>query len=139
MNEPLPKSHAAELREPARLLIVAAAVLWSTSGFFVKSPQLAGWPGPALAFWRAGFACVVLWPLVRRPQWSWKLIPAAADVCGDELHVSDGDGEGLGRERDLAAMHGAGVGAARGRVCVSASGRCGATGCWSRSRRQAWR
>jgi drug/metabolite transporter (DMT)-like permease len=37
-----------------------------------------GWPGPVLAFWRAAFACVVLWPLVRRPAWSWKLVPAAA-------------------------------------------------------------
>jgi drug/metabolite transporter, DME family len=62
----------------ARLLVVAAALLWSTSGFFVKAPYLSGWPGPALAFWRAAFACTVLWPLVRRPQWSWKLIPAAA-------------------------------------------------------------
>jgi drug/metabolite transporter, DME family len=39
---------------------------------------LQGWPGAALAFWRAAFACVVLWPLVRRPQWSWKLLPATA-------------------------------------------------------------
>ena len=62
----------------ARWLVVAAAVLWSTSGFFVKAPHLAGWPGPALAFWRAAFACVGLWPLVRKPQWSWKLVPAAA-------------------------------------------------------------
>jgi drug/metabolite transporter (DMT)-like permease len=52
--------------------------MWSTSGFFVKAPYLAGWPGPVLAFWRALFACVVLWPMVRRPTWSWKLIPAAA-------------------------------------------------------------
>jgi DME family drug/metabolite transporter len=62
----------------ARLLVLTAAVLWSTSGFFVKAPYLAGWPGPVLAFWRGAFACVVLWPLVRRPAWSWKLIPAAA-------------------------------------------------------------
>jgi drug/metabolite transporter, DME family len=62
----------------ARLLVLVAAVLWSTSGFFVKAPYLANWPGPTLAFWRAGFACVVLWPLVRRPRWSWKLIPATA-------------------------------------------------------------
>jgi drug/metabolite transporter (DMT)-like permease len=60
----------------ARLLVLTAAVLWSTSGFFVKAPYLAGWPGPVLAFWRGTFACVVLWPMVRRPAWSWKLIPA---------------------------------------------------------------
>jgi drug/metabolite transporter (DMT)-like permease len=68
----------------ARLLVLFAAVLWSTSGFFVKAPWFqatevqTAWPGPVLAFWRAAFACVVLLPLVRRPQWSWKLIPTAA-------------------------------------------------------------
>src|SRR5262245_25826361 len=62
----------------ARLLVAAAATMWSTSGFFAKAPYFQGWPGPALAFWRAAFACVVLWPLVRRPQWSWKLLPATA-------------------------------------------------------------
>jgi drug/metabolite transporter, DME family len=77
MREPAPKNRAAELTR-ARLLVLGAATLWSTSGFFVKAPYLADWPGPALAFWRAAFACVVLWPLVRRPQWSWKLVPATA-------------------------------------------------------------
>jgi drug/metabolite transporter, DME family len=77
MNEPQHASIAVELVK-ARLLVLAAAILWSTSGFFVKAPYLAGWPGPTLAFWRAAFACVVLWPLVRRPQWSWRLLPATA-------------------------------------------------------------
>lgn len=68
----------------ARLLVLAAAVMWSTSGFFVKAPWFqasathTAWPGPVLAFWRAAFACVILLPLVRRPQWSWKLIPMTA-------------------------------------------------------------
>jgi len=62
----------------ARLLVLAAATLWSTSGFFVKAPYFRGWPGPALAFWRAAFACLVLWPMVRRPRWSWKLLPMTA-------------------------------------------------------------
>jgi DME family drug/metabolite transporter len=62
----------------ARLLVLAAAVLWSTSGLFVKAPYFAGWRGSEFAFWRAAFACLVLWPLVRRPQWSWKLLPMAA-------------------------------------------------------------
>jgi DME family drug/metabolite transporter len=61
----------------ARLLILAAAILWSTSGLFVKAPWFAGWSGAALAFWRALFASLVLWPLVRRPEWTWKLIPMA--------------------------------------------------------------
>jgi DME family drug/metabolite transporter len=77
MNEPTREPGAANLLT-ARLLVLAAAILWSTSGFFVKAPFLAGWPGLTLAFWRAAFACVVLWPLVRRPQWSWKLLPATA-------------------------------------------------------------
>lgn len=59
----------------ARLLVLAAALLWSTSGLFAKAPHFHGWPGPALAFWRAVFACLVLWPLVRQPRWNWRLIP----------------------------------------------------------------
>jgi drug/metabolite transporter (DMT)-like permease len=74
-------SHAPSLTS-ARLLVLAAATLWSTSGFFAKAPYFARWPGPALAFWRAAFACVVLWPLVRRPQWSWKLLPMVAVFAG---------------------------------------------------------
>ncbi len=62
----------------ARLLVAASALLWSTSGFFVKAPFFSGWPGPTLAFWRGVFACVVLWPLVRRPRWSWMLVPMTA-------------------------------------------------------------
>ena len=77
MNEAREEHEAGELLK-ARLLVLTAAVMWSSSGFFVKAPYLAGWPGPVLAFWRALFACVVLWPMVRRPAWSWKLIPAAA-------------------------------------------------------------
>ncbi len=66
----------------ARLLVLIAAVLWSTSGFFVKSPYLAGWLGPQVAFWRAVFACVALWPLVRRPSWSWRLVPMTILFAG---------------------------------------------------------
>src|SRR5437763_16560524 len=76
MNASTRQTNAAEL-VTARLLVLTAAILWSTSGFFVKAPYLAGWPGPALAFWRAAFACVVLWPLVRQSRWSWKLVPMA--------------------------------------------------------------
>src|SRR5918994_1118817 len=79
---PTPESAADDRHAPsalaARLMVVAAAILWSTSGFFAKAPHFADWPGPVLAFWRAAFACVVLWPLVRRPQWSWKLVPMTA-------------------------------------------------------------
>lgn len=62
----------------ATLLVAAASVMWSSSGLFAKSQLFAGWPGPVLAFWRAAFACVILLPMVRRPVWSWKLLPMAA-------------------------------------------------------------
>lgn len=61
-----------------RLLIVCAALLWSSGGFFAKAPLLEGWPGPVLAFWRAAWASVILLPFVRRPRWSWKLLPMVA-------------------------------------------------------------
>lgn len=58
-----------------RLLVLSAAVMWSTSGLFAKAPTFDGWPGGVLAFWRAAFACVVLLPFVRRPRWSPRLVP----------------------------------------------------------------
>lgn len=60
----------------ARLLVLAAAVMWSSSGFFAKFHAIDDWPGPLRAFWRAAFACVILLPLIHQPRWSWKLIPA---------------------------------------------------------------
>ena len=62
----------------ARLLVLTAAVMWSSGGFFAKFHAIADWPGPLLAFWRAAFACIILLPLIRKPRWSWKLIPATA-------------------------------------------------------------
>ncbi len=59
----------------ARWMIVLAAILWSTSGFFAKAPWFEGWPGFVLAFWRAIFASLILLPMVRKPQWSLRLIP----------------------------------------------------------------
>jgi drug/metabolite transporter (DMT)-like permease len=67
--------HSLPSRRTGRLLIALAAVLWSTSGFFVKAPLFSGWPGPLLACWRALFACLVLIPMVRRPRWTWRLLP----------------------------------------------------------------
>ncbi|MCI0362008.1 MAG: DMT family transporter [Planctomycetaceae bacterium] len=71
-------AHSAPSIVTARLLVLTAAIMWSTGGFFVKAPYFAGWPGPVLAFWRVAFACLVLLPLVRRPAWSWKLVPMTA-------------------------------------------------------------
>ena len=70
--------------EPAhrgRWLVVAAAILWSSSGFFAKAPWWSEWPasdrGLMLAFWRAAAAGLLLLPGVRRPSWSPALVPAA--------------------------------------------------------------
>lgn len=56
-----------------------AAVLWSTSGLFVKAPWFDGWPeeirGTMLGFWRSLFAALILIPLIRRPVWRPQLIP----------------------------------------------------------------
>jgi drug/metabolite transporter (DMT)-like permease len=64
----------------ARLLIVAAAILWSTAGFLARAPVFEGWCetawlGTLQAFWRSLFAAAVLLPFVRRPRWNWRLIP----------------------------------------------------------------
>lgn len=71
---------AAKRRGIGRLLIVTAAVMWSTSALFAKSPTFHDWPlesrGPLLAFWRALFGGLVLIPLIRRPCWTWRLLPA---------------------------------------------------------------
>ncbi|MCA9175404.1 MAG: EamA family transporter [Planctomycetales bacterium] len=55
-----------------RLLVLSAAVLWSTSGLFAA---LLPFSGLVLAFWRALFAGGLLLPLVRQPRWSWRLAP----------------------------------------------------------------
>jgi drug/metabolite transporter (DMT)-like permease len=72
-------AHAPSLRQ-ARLCILLAALLWSTSGAFTKllrentgfglnEPAI----GPlSIAFWRALFATVVLLPLVRRRDLSFR-------------------------------------------------------------------
>ncbi len=66
-------------KRAGRLLVVVAAVMWSTSGLFVKSPAFQDWPleirGVLIAFWRAAFASLALLPMIRRPRWSWRLIP----------------------------------------------------------------
>jgi drug/metabolite transporter (DMT)-like permease len=72
-----------------RACIVAAAVLWSTSGLFTKAPLFDDWP-PAersvlLAFWRAMFAGLVILPLVRRPSWDWTLVPMVGCFAGMSL------------------------------------------------------
>ncbi|MGE0757944.1 MAG: DMT family transporter [Pirellulaceae bacterium] len=69
-------------RRAGRWLIVAAALLWSSGGFFAKAPWFADWPGPVLAFWRAWWASLVLIPFIREARWNWKLVPMAAMFAG---------------------------------------------------------
>lgn len=68
-------------KHTGRILVIAAALLWSTSGLFAKAPIWEPWPepvrGPLFAFWRAVFAALVLIPLVRRPRWHPGLVPLA--------------------------------------------------------------
>jgi DME family drug/metabolite transporter len=63
----------------SRLLIVFAAVLWSTNGFFAKAPWFDAWPdesrGVALTFWRSFFAAITVLPFVRRPKFQPAMIP----------------------------------------------------------------
>jgi drug/metabolite transporter, DME family len=64
------------------LLVVAAAVLWSTGGFFAKAPIFEDWPievrGMLLAGGRAAFAAAILVFFIREVCWSWRLIPMVA-------------------------------------------------------------
>jgi drug/metabolite transporter, DME family len=74
----------------ARVAIVLAAVLWSSSGLFAKAPLFDNWPagdrGSLLAFWRALFAGVLLLPVVRRPRWNVWLVPMA--LCFTGMNVT---------------------------------------------------
>ena len=66
-------------RDRSRLLVVVAALLWSTSGFYAKAPWFDDWPietrGVALTFWRAVFAALTVLPFVRRPQFRIAMVP----------------------------------------------------------------
>jgi drug/metabolite transporter (DMT)-like permease len=78
---PVAQEVASAARLRGRLLVLAAAVLWSTSGFFAKAPTFESWPleqrGLCLAFWRALFASLLLVPMIRRPRWRVALVPLA--------------------------------------------------------------
>jgi drug/metabolite transporter, DME family len=85
-----PGTTPANVRIPSkltgRLLILAAALMWSTSGLFAKAPLFTDWApdvrGPLLAFWRATFAALALAPLIRRPRWRLGLMPLAVAFTG---------------------------------------------------------
>jgi len=63
-----------------RWLLVAAALLWSTTSLFVKVEALRDVPGPTLACLRALFAAACLVPFVRLSSLRWRpgLVPMAA-------------------------------------------------------------
>jgi DME family drug/metabolite transporter len=69
-----------------RLYVVAAALLWSSNGLFVKEPIFSSWPdgerGMLLGFWRALFAALVLLPLVRAPKFTLTMLPMALIFFG---------------------------------------------------------
>jgi drug/metabolite transporter (DMT)-like permease len=69
-----------------RLWIVAAALLWSSSGVFAKSGVFDDWPlesrGAMLGFWRALFAGALLLPFVRQPRWTPRLVPMTLSFAG---------------------------------------------------------
>lgn len=77
---------ASKGRLAGRARILAAALLWSSSGLFVKSHLFEDWPleqrGILLAFWRALFAGLVLLPFVRRPRWNWRIVPMTLSFTG---------------------------------------------------------
>ncbi|MBN2473932.1 MAG: DMT family transporter [Pirellulales bacterium] len=76
---PPPDVPSASAKLVGRLWILAAALLWSSCGLFVKAGLFDDWSdsvrGPLLAFWRAFFAAMVLMPAVRRPRFNVLLLP----------------------------------------------------------------
>ncbi|MBX7166251.1 MAG: DMT family transporter [Pirellulales bacterium] len=77
----------------ARACVVAAALLWSTSGLFAKARIFDDWDpatrGLYLAFWRAAFAAGVLLPAARRVRWHVLLpVMIAAFTAMNVLYLS---------------------------------------------------
>lgn len=74
-------SHPSPDRVRGRIYLVMAALLWSLSGLFLKSPPMEELPlesrGPILACFRALFAALVMLPFIRVRSVRWKpmLVP----------------------------------------------------------------
>ncbi len=85
----LPAETATRDKLIGRLAMVAAAVMWSSSGLFAKMPLFDDWPpgwqGAMLAFWRSVFATTVLVPAIRRPRWNRYLVPLT--VCFTLMNI----------------------------------------------------
>lgn len=83
-NQPSPSADQPQRSTwKGRMLVITAALMWSTSGLFVKAKLFDDWTpaqqGPLLAFWRSLFAAVILIPLIRRPRWN-PLLPVLGGV-----------------------------------------------------------
>src|SRR5688572_15203896 len=83
MSSPADQSADPSPPRNGRLLILAAALLWSSSALFAKAPLFDDWPlesrGMVLAFWRALFAGALIVPAVRQPRLRWRMLPMV--VC----------------------------------------------------------
>ena len=80
----------AQLRR-GRAMVVASALLWSTSGAFVKSPPLAAIPqsarGPLLACFRALSAAIVLALFVRPRHIRWRPMLVPFVICFASMNL----------------------------------------------------
>ncbi len=78
-----PNNTASALTSRGHWLLVVAAVMWSTTGLFVKAEPLRDIPGPTLACLRAFFAAACLLPLVRRSDIRFRrgLVPMAGSFA----------------------------------------------------------
>ncbi len=54
----------------ARIMLLCAAVLWSTGGLFIKMIDL---PPLAIAGWRSAIAALALFLFIRRPRMTWSI------------------------------------------------------------------
>lgn len=79
-------SSASLSKTAARLCVVGAVILWSTSGFFTKSHFFDNWPiewrGAMFGFWRTLAAAIVLLPLVRGVRFRPMLVPMVISFAG---------------------------------------------------------
>lgn len=89
------QADVAPLPVDGRVLLIIAALLWSTGGLFMKSGPMRAIPlearGPMLACYRVLFAALCVVPLVpwRTVRWRWQLLATAlAYAVMNALYVS---------------------------------------------------
>ncbi|HEY3580251.1 MAG TPA: EamA family transporter [Pyrinomonadaceae bacterium] len=77
VSQPEPAHKAREAHSPPLLFVVAAALLWSTGGLFIKWTSLSGL---ALSFWRSLFAAFTVAIFTRHEGFGLNRLTAAASV-----------------------------------------------------------